>query len=365
MRRLLALLCLLVALAAPALAFEPPGLENDALSYQSQLQRRFPAGATPQQRAQAEQQARQAQARNDWAAAAAAWEQRIAAGQASADHWLALAEAQLRRTPPEAARALQAGWRAFMLVPGGAPEIPSLTVMAEALRRLDQPIWQLQALEAIVERAPDNQGARDALVAARRAAGLLVRQMRTEPDAEPARACLTFTSAPARRTDWQPGDWIRAEPALPGMAVTKEGDQVCVAGLPWGRTTRLTIRAGMPGEEGLRVARDTTLNVAMPNRNARIVFDNRAFILPRGQQPRLTVATVNVTAMTLRLMRVTERNLPSLTRDWRPGEQMESWLANNIGEESGRVVWEGRAEMPQGAEPNRLVRQRCRCRRRC
>jgi hypothetical protein len=184
-----------------------------------------------------------------------------------------------------------------------------------------------------------------------------VRQLRTEPDAEPARACLTFTSAPARRTDWQPADWIRAEPALPGMAVTKEGDQVCVAGLPWGRTTRLVLRAGMPGEDGLRVMRDTTLNVAMPHRNARIVFDNRAFILPRGQQPRLTVSTVNVTAMTLRLMRVTERSLPNLTRDWRPGEELESWLANNIGEESGRVVWEGRAELPQGAEQNRLVRQ--------
>ena len=86
-----------------------------------------------------------------------------------------------------------------------------------------------------------------------------------------------------------------------------------------------------------------------------IVFDSRSFILPRGQQPRLSVATVNVTQMVLRVSRVTERNLVTLTRDWRPGEQMESWLASNIGEETGRVVWEGRVELP-ATEANRLTR---------
>jgi uncharacterized protein YfaS (alpha-2-macroglobulin family) len=357
MRRLLSLLVVLLLLAGGAFAqpFEIPGLERDAVAYETQLQRRLPAGGTPQARAAAEQRARAAQQRNDWAAAVAAWEHRIAQAQASGDHWLALGEAQLRRNPPDANRALQAGWRAFMMVPGGPPEIPSLLLMAEALRRLDQPRWQIIALEAVVERAPEDAKHREALATARRAAGLLVREVRAEPDAEPARACLAFTSAPARRSDWQPGDWIRAEPALPGMAVTKEGDQICVAGLPWGRTTRLTLRAGLPGEDGLRMTRDTEIAVAMPSRTPRIVFDSRSFILPRGQQPRIGVATVNVAALNLRLARVTERNLVNLTRDWRPGEQMEGWTASVAGENMGRIVWEGRAELPP-AEANRLAR---------
>ncbi|WP_372622991.1 alpha-2-macroglobulin family protein [Falsiroseomonas sp.] len=357
LRRVVSLFVLLfgLGLAAPAPAVEIPGLDRDAFGYETALTRRVPAGATPQQRSQAEARARSAEQRKDWAAAAAAWEERIGGGQASADHWLALAEAQLRRSPPEATRALQAAYRAFMLVPGGPPEIPPLLLMAEALRVLDQPMWQIVALEAVVERAPDQAQHREALAAARRQAGLLVRQLRTEPDAEPARACLTFTSPPARRGDWQPGDWITADPALPGMAVTKEGDAICVAGLPWGERTRLTLRAGMPGEDGLRVMRDATFNVAMPNRGPRIVFDSRSFILPRGQQPRLGVATVNVTQMALRVARVTERNLVNLTRDWRPGEQMESWLASGLAEETGRLVWEGRVALPE-AEPNRLTR---------
>ncbi|HEV7253550.1 MAG TPA: alpha-2-macroglobulin [Mesorhizobium sp.] len=349
------LLVLAWLLPQPAAAFELPGLSDDASRYAETLTRRFPAGGTPQQRSQAETRARAAEARNDWAAAAAAWEERVGAGQETGDHWVALAWAQLRRAQPDAGRALRAGWRAFMMVPGGEPEIPSLLVMAEALRRLDQPMWQIVALEAVVERAPQDAKQREALAAARRAAGMLVRRITTEPDAEPARACLAFTSAPARRTDWQPGDWLRAEPALPEMSVTREGDMLCVAGLPWGATTRLVVRGGMPGEDGLRVLRDATYPVAMPNRPARIAFDNRAFILPRGQDPRVTVATVNVASLSLKLVRVTDRNLVPLMREWRPGQAMDDWMAENLSEEMGRVVWEGRADLP-AATPNRLAR---------
>ena len=358
LRRTFATLTILLGLglAVPAPALEVPGLDRDAFAYEAGLTGRYPAGGTPQQRTQAESRARAAQQRGDWAAAATSWEDRVALGQASADTWLALAEAQLKRDPPAAARGLQAGFRAFMMVPGGAPEIPSLLMMAEALRRLDRPALQIAALEAVQDRAPGDARHASALAAARRAAGMLVRQIRAEPDAEPARACISFTSAPARRDDWQPGDWIRAEPPVPGLAVVREGDAICVAGLPWGRRTQLVLRAGMPGEDGLRVMRDTPLNVAMPNRNARIVFDSRSFILPRGQQPRLSVATVNVTQMTLRVTRITERNMVNLTRGWRPGEQMDSWQAGGAAGEIGRVVWEGRVDLPP-AEPNRLSRQ--------
>ncbi len=158
---------------------------------------------------------------------------------------------------------------------------------------------------------------------------------------------LRFTVPPARRTDWRPEDWIRADPAIPGLAVVREGDQLCVAGLPWGRTTRLLLRAGLPGEEKLSLRQDAVVPVAMPNRTPRIAFDSRAFLLPRGQEPRVTVATVNVSALTLRLVRVTERNLVPLRRDWTPGQAMEQWTAENLAEEVGRVVWQGRAEIPR------------------
>ena len=358
MRQLVRLL-LLLALAFPGLAvaqdFNLPGLGRDASQYMQEMQRRFPAGASPQQRSAAEQRALQAESRNDWAAAATAWEERIGmGGQISGDQWLALARAQLNRQPPQNPRALQAAWRAFQLAPYGEPEVPSLLVMAEALRRLDRPVQQIEALEAVLERS-DSAESRQRLEAARRAAGMLVRRVTTEPEAEPARACLTFTNPPARRTDWNPGDWIRADPPIPNLAVEREGDQICVAGLPWGASTRLILRAGLPGEDRQNLRQDTPVAIAMPNRNPRIAFDTRSFILPRGQDPRLGVATVNVTNMTMRLVRVVERNLVALGRDWTPGEALESWTAESISDDLGRILWEGRAEL-RGVQPNRTLR---------
>ena len=118
MRQLVRLL-LLLALAFPGLAvaqdFNLPGLGRDASQYMQEMQRRFPAGASPQQRSAAEQRALQAESRSDWAAAATAWEERIGmGGQISGDQWLALARAQLNRQPPQNPRALQAAWRAFL-----------------------------------------------------------------------------------------------------------------------------------------------------------------------------------------------------------------------------------------------------------
>ncbi len=356
MRVILLLLSLLLA-AVPALAqnFDLPGLTRDSEAYQREISRRSPAGGSAQQRGGAETRAAQAERQNNWAAAAQAWEERIAFGDARADHWLALARAQMRRNPPELNRAMQAAWMNFQMVPSGVPEIPSLLIIAEALGKLDRPAQQIQALEAVAQRAPDNAQFRQQLADARRAAGLLVTRINTEVESEPARACLSFTVAPARRSDWRPEDWVRAEPPVPGMAVMKEGDSLCIAGLPYGRTTRLVLRAGLPGEDGLRMNRDTAVNVAMPNRRPRIAVDTRAFILARGQAPQVQVATVNLSSLSLRVVRITERNLVRLTRDWKPGDAMDGWFADDLPESWGRVVWDGKVDLP-ALQPNALQR---------
>ncbi len=353
MRRWLILMLLLLAL--PAQAFDLPGLSRDSGQYREQMERRFPAGGNPQQRSAAEARATTAERQNNWANAAQAWEDRAALGEMTAPQWLSLARAQLRRTPPEPTRALHAAWQNFMMVPAGPPEVPSLLLVAEALGRLDRPAQQIAALEAVVQRAPNEPRHAEALTQARRAAGLLVTRVNTESEAEPARACLAFTLPPARRQDWQPQDWMRAEPAIPGLAFTRDGDRLCAIGLPHGRTTRLLLRAGLPGEEGLRLNRDTAINIAMPDRAPRMAFDSRAFLLARGQEARVPLALMNISAVRLRVIRVAERNLVPLTRDWRLGDQMDSWMAVDLHENWGRVVWEGTIEVPR-SETNRLQR---------
>ncbi|MBX9752965.1 MAG: hypothetical protein K5Q68_25475, partial [Roseococcus sp.] len=331
----------------PAQAFDLPGLSRDSGQYREQLERRFPAGGTPQQRQGAEQRAATAERANNWANAAQAWEERAGMGDVTPAQWLALARTQLRRTPPEPGRALSAAWQNFMMVPAGPPEIPSLLLVAEALGRMDRPAQQIAALEAVLQRAPNDPRHTEALAQARRAAGLLITRVNTESEAEPPRACLSFTLPPARRQDWQPQDWIRSEPAIPGLAITRDGDALCAVGLPHGRTTRLLLRQGLPGEDGLRLNRDTAVNVAMPDRAPRMAFDSRAFLLPRGQQARVPLALMNIAGVQMRIIRVAERNLVPLTREWRLGDQLDNWMAQDLHESWGRVVWEGQVEVPR------------------
>ncbi len=359
MRHIAFLLSVIIALAlgAPARSaeFNIPGLERDSQAYVEQLSAKFPAGASPQVRRQSDQAVDAALRKQDWAATAAALETRVGQGEVLATHWIALARAQLRRTPPDPRRALQAAWLAFTASDAGADEVPPLLLMADALRRLDRPVQVIQALEAAIERTPDDPNLTRQLADARRAAGVLVSRIRTEPEAEPPRACLEFTVAPVKRDDFQPQDWVQLNPPVPGAATTREGDQLCVSGLPSGATTRLTLRAGMPGEGGLSVVRDLTYQVAMANKRARIDFDTRMFVLPRGQTPALGMTTVNLSAVKLTLARLTERNVVAFIRDSRLGQPVETWNAAEIGERTGSVVWTGTAQVPKW-EPNKPAR---------
>lgn len=349
------LLALLAAVPARAQDFDLPGVERESSDWLDGLQRRFPGGAAAAARKTAEQQAAAALARRDFAAAVTALELRVAQGDATVQTYLDLADAYLRRTPADGQRALWAGWLAFQTAEVGQAEIRPLLLIADALKALNRPAQQLQALQQVVERAPDNAEHRARLEAARREVGLQVRSVRTEAEAEPARACLLFTSPPSRRPDFNPQDWIVLSPPVPGAAVTREGDQICVSGLPFGVTTRITVRQGMPGEGGITVTREAWGNVSMPNRHPRVAFDTRMFVLPRGQAPAVTLTTVNMSRVKLTLVRMSERNVAGFLRDYRMGEQIDRWSVDSIAENTGSTVWTGTAEIPRW-EPNRAAR---------
>ena len=324
-RRLLAFLCLILlalTMAAPGRAdeFQLPGLESDSATWFDALTKRYPAGGTPQARRTAEQQAATALRAKDYTAAATALEQRVALGESTSQQLLDLAGAYLRRTPPDPAKALLAGWEAFTGAEQGPPEIAALLIIADALRALDRNAQAVQALQAVVQRAPDNATYRRLLADAQRATGVLVQRVQTEGEAEPPRACIAFTVPPARRPDFNAADWVRLDPPVPGAAITREDDQICVSGLPSGATTRVILRAGLPGEQGLALTKETVLAVALPNRHPRIAFDTRLFVLPRGQSPSVGLTTVNLSAVSLKLIRLTERNIIALLHENKLGD---------------------------------------------
>lgn len=345
-RILLVLSFILLGLASSrADTVDLPGLQRDSQAYVTSLTRRVPAGGTPAARHAAEQQAAAAIAKQDWPAAVTALEARIAQGDATAKQFLDLAAAQSRRAPPNSRLALFAAWLAVTNSQAGEAEIPGLLLMADALHALDRDAQAVLVWQAVVDRAPDNPTYQKALKDMQRSVGVLVRKVHTETDADPPRVCVEFTVPPVRRSDFAPEDWVRLTPPVPDSVVTREGDQICVSGLPPGTTTQLTLRAGLPGEGGLTLVKETTLPLAVPNLPRRIVFDTRAFVLPRGQALSVTMTTINLSAVSLRLIRLTERNVAQYLRGAKLGEAVDLWRANNLAEEAGREVWTGTAQV--------------------
>ena len=344
---LLVLLCITGIARADEL--NPSGLSSDSSAYQQALRKINPAGLSPQLQLQAEQRAATAAARQDWAAAASALEARLSTGDGSAPLWLALATAQLKRTPPNPARAAQAAWLAYGLSDTGAPQIAPLLALIDAFKLSDLPVQALATIDAVVERAPDSPRYLQMQADLRQAAGLLVRRVRTEPESDPSLACIEFTSPPSRRSDVVPADWVRLQPAQPDDAVTRQADAYCIAGLPLGATTQVTLRAGLPGEGGLTLKRDNPLAISMANRQPRLVFDQTRFLLPRHQTASIALGSINLSAVHLRLVRIGERNLVPWTRDAPLGHDNDTAPDDN-----GKTVWEGTAAIPAW-QPNRLA----------
>ena len=349
-------LLLNIALIVPAHAdFDLPGLAQDTQSYQNTLTKRHPAGGTAVLRRAAEQQAAAATSKKDWNAAAAALEERVSLGDATKQQWLDLATAQLHRTPPEAKKALAAAWRNFTESDAGTDEVPALLVMADALRVLDRGDQVVEVLQQLVDRTPDDAGNKRLLADAQRAVGLTIRKVREEPNADPPRACISFSVPPVRNRGFNPQDWVRLDPPVPGAAITLEDEQICASGLPSGATTRVVLRAGLPGEQGLALAKETVLPVVLADRDPTIAFDTRLFVLPRGQAPAVSLTTVNLSAVSLKLLRLTERNVPTFLREVQLGQNVERYLAGRIEGEFGRTVWEGHADITKW-QHNRTAR---------
>ena len=345
--------------AASAADLDLPGISGDAAAYVRQLQRRAPAGATPKTRAAAEDAV--AKSRGDANALASALEQRAGLGNVTASTWLALADALARRVPPDHTHAVLAAWTALQGAGDDVEaQLPALLRLADSLRALGRDAQAVQVLEYVVQLAPGDPAAPRLLADAQRAAGLTIRAVSVEGEADPPRGCIAFSVPPTRRADLNPQDWVRLDPPIPGAAVTREGDQFCVSGLPSGATTKATLRAGLPAERrdaaaALTLLRDAAVAFDVPNRLPRVIFDGRRFVLPAGQSPVVRLTTVNLSAVALKLFRLTERNVAGFARDQRLGDPVEAYAARFQGEQNGTLVWEGKAAVPDW-QPNKPAR---------
>ena len=149
-----------------------------------------------------------------------------------------------------------------------------------------------------------------------------------------AEACLVFSSPLSRAADFHAGDFLRIEPAVKA-AIRVEGERLCLGGLDFATSYKVTALMGLPGEDGSRMLADEMLPLSLGDLPQTADFADDGFILARGSAQGLPIATVNTGSVHLRVDRITDRVLvrTALGRDYSDNDGDNDTL--------GVRLWEG------------------------
>lgn len=170
-----------------------------------------------------------------------------------------------------------------------------------------------------------------------------------------ARGCLVLAKPVAAAEAGRLSDYVAVKPAV-RASVEAHGDRVCVSGLAYGAHYSLTLRAGLAFADGGRQEADETARLDVPDRDPTVAVGGRGWILPRQGSTGITVQTVNVARVRIRVLRVSERRLtagmtPDADRMTRPDPAKQSFMLyelRNLVAGEATEVWSGTMQSNPG-----------------
>lgn len=154
-----------------------------------------------------------------------------------------------------------------------------------------------------------------------------------------AEACLVFTAPLDESGKTKYEDYVVLAPAV-DAAIRPQGNRLCVAGLAFNSDYQATLRAGLPSARGEKLAADEAVPVALRDRPPLVAF-GEGFILPRNASDGLPVTTVNVKAIDVRILRVSDRLLGQLRADIVDDKVIYGYDVGSFTNDQGREVWTG------------------------
>ncbi|HWT29918.1 MAG TPA: PAN domain-containing protein, partial [Propylenella sp.] len=172
-----------------------------------------------------------------------------------------------------------------------------------------------------------------------------------ESDAAAPRICVNFSEKlAAGRGDL--ADFVTVEGGR-NLSVEAEGYQICVDGVQHGSRYHLTIRAGLPSDEGETLAKSVDLDLFVRDRAPSVRFATNAYVLPAGGEPTIPVVTINTTRINAELFRIGDRQIARQIADQNFLTQLGDWQVEEIEEKSGEKVWTGTVDV--SSEINREI----------
>ena len=236
-------------------------------------------------------------------------------------------------------RALYASINAYLRAPNDPARVSSLMVMAdmfEATGKGRQSLHALRLAESIQPR-DDVLSALDKAIAKY---GFRISEHSIESDLAEPRICAEFNE-PLVKSGIDYATFLR----LPDqrLAVEAEARRICITGVSHGERYRLTFRKGLPAASGETLARDTELMLYVRDRSPALRFPGRAYVLPRSADAGLPIETVNLHTISLRLQRVSDRNILRTLQNDYFGQPLRNWQMDSFSTNIAEDIWTGEA----------------------
>ncbi len=257
------------------------------------------------------------------------------------DHllWSAYANALGSKRPPDHELALDAAYQAWKKAPDNKTRAAALFQIGywhEQLRRSDEAI---AAYEDSLK-ADNNAAVRKQLVDVTNQYRHQLVNAKAETEATQPRLCLTFSKPLATSDPNLFAPFIAVNPQIRPAFEAKDRT-LCIAGVIFGQSYRVTVRSGLPSTTPLKTLRDETVTIAVPDRSPSVAFRSRAHILPRASRQGLPLASVNVERAKLRVLRINDRNFVHELNSERVREMLDYFSARRIERTTGELVWSG------------------------
>lgn len=226
----------------------------------------------------------------------------------------------------------------------------ALAWLARALDGRDLYRPAMSAYDASLE-IVDDEGIRFEQVELRNRRGFRVMDHTVDTEAAEPRICVQLSEdLPRSGVDF--ASFVTLDGA-PAPAVDASGQQICVEGLQHGRHYGVTLRRGLPSALGETLLQDVSLSIYVRDRSPSIRFTGDNFVLPSTMRRGIPLVSVNTDSAEISLYRVGDRALAQLMSGYQFLRQLGGWEAENLANDLGQPVWQGRLEV--ASELNREV----------
>ncbi len=347
MRACLAALLVLVAwigsVAAEAV-FDLPGLARDAARLEADLAKDRPPQPDAARIEAASAAATAALAAGDVGAGERALRAAIAAGDDRSGTWLSLGIAQKTLGTQQALTgAVAAMYTAYRRAETRRDRQMALEHLGDLLTgTLDRPKQGLRAYRAARDLLPATMRSR----LDQRIADLLTRihltvdRVDVESELERPQACLRFSDPLTDDPSVRLGDYLAITPTV-DVTIEARDDRLCLTGIAHGTRYMLTLREGLPGRDGLRLAAAETVPLAVGDRAPSAAFRSGGHILARGARGGIPLTTINLDSVLISVLRLNDRRLADELNDGTLLRSLYGYRMRQITQQSGERIWQG------------------------